>query len=71
MKTRYPIKIIDRLFPMDTPVRPATPDDMLKIWPAQFPDHDSENIAVWFPEIDMPIVIAKTQINMDEPAPPA
>ena len=56
------MKIANTLYPKDTPVKRATLEDVRKVWPAMMPKDDSNQIAVWFPDMPWPTIVEKSQI---------
>lgn len=63
MKTKYPMKIANTLFPKGTVLRPANLEEMQRIWPAIAPDEESRQVGVWFPGLGNPTIVEKSQIE--------
>jgi hypothetical protein len=62
MKTRYPMKIAGRLHPAQTEVRQATLEEVQKVRPMMLRNPSSLCVAVWFPGMSFPTLVAKDQV---------
>ena len=69
MRTRYPIKVKDRLYPAGTPVRQATLEEMKTIWPFIVIKPGSPQYGVWFPEMPWPTILHASQIDVSDRLP--
>jgi hypothetical protein len=63
MKTRYPVKLCEVLFPEGTEVRPATLEEMQTLWPGIRMRKGSPQVGVWFPGLPVPTVIHTSQLE--------
>lgn len=61
MKTKYPMRVGQTLYPKDTTVRPATDKEIFTHWPLIKKNDWSNQVAVLFPGRDVPTICAKDQ----------
>ena len=63
MKTKYPIKIVNTLYPPGTEVRQATLVEMQQHWPGITTRRGSPQVGVWFPDMTLPTIIHASQLD--------
>lgn len=63
MKTKHPIKVANRLFPVGTEVRQATLVEMQQVWPGIKMRRGSPQVGVWFPDVAVPTIIHVSQLD--------
>lgn len=64
MKTKFPIKLKDTLFPAGTEVRLATLQEMQAVWSEITVRKGSPQVGVWFPGIPVPTIIHNSQLDV-------
>lgn len=65
LRTKYPIKVGDRLYPANTDVviMPVSDPRVQEVWPGMTYAYGSTQVAVLFPERTMVTIIHKDQIR--------
>ena len=63
MKTKYPIKVADHLYPAGTEVRQATLLEMQTVWPGIKMRRGSPQAGVWFPDMVVPTILHISQLD--------